>query len=180
MKLLLSVYLVFIFTNTFSQTTTQNDTLHWSVNRLLNWSDFKGEAIEDIGFVGEAFCMNFARFEKLNAFQKTKFKVNAVFDRTKSWVEKDTKVDQLLLYFQVMFNIYEVHARALRKDFANSKMGYDPTNQFQEKYNNSMTNLTNEYNQFRKETKLGIDSIALVSWKQKVELELNELRDYSK
>jgi hypothetical protein len=180
MKYLVTIFLFCALSNAKAQGNVKNDTLHWNVNKPLTWNDFKGDAIEGIGLVGEVFCMNLANFERANAFQKTKFKVVAIFDRTKSWIEKDAKVDQALLYFQVMFNIYEVHARALRKDLATSKFGYDPTNLFQEKYNNSMTNLTNEFNQYRKETKMGIDSTALVDWKIKVELELNDLKDFRK
>ncbi len=134
--------------------------------------------MEGLGLMGEVFCMNLANFEKPNAFQKTKFKVVAIFDRTKSWIDPDAKTDVGLTYFQVMFNIYEVHARSLRKDLATSKFGYDPTPLFQEKYNNSMTNLTNEFNQFRRETKMGIDIDALMAWKTQVEEELGTLDEY--
>ena len=136
--------------------------------------------MEGVGVNGEVFCMTIANFERPNAFQKTKFKVVAIFDRTKSWINNDDKSDIGLTYFQVSFNIYEVHARNLRMDLATSKFGLDPTPLFQEKYNNSMTNLTSEFNQFRRETKMGIDVNALTNWKAKVDEELRALDEYKK
>lgn len=160
------------------QTATSNDTLHWQASRPLTWDDFKGEPIEGIGMAGEAFCMNLANFNRPNAFKKTKFTVLAIFDRTKSWIDPEAKAESLLAYFQVMFNIYEVHARYLRKDLAESKFGYDPTPLFQEKYNASMTKLMNQFNQFRRETKMGRDQKKVEEWKLKIEEELDSLASF--
>lgn len=182
-KILRSVLVGLLFivlTNSYGQSNVSNDTLHWSSNRPLSWNDFKGEPLEGVGLLGEVFCMNLANFEKPNPFQKPKFKVVALFDRTKSWIDKDSKSEEALVYFQIMFNIYEVHARSLRKDLAESKFGANPNPLFQEKYNNSMTNLTNEFNMFRRETKLGLDTKAIIQWKLKVEEELRMLEDYKK
>lgn len=178
MRYILSILLAVIFLTAEAQTTVSNDTIHWRESRPLTWDDFKGEPVEGIGLMGESFCMNAAGFSKPNAFQKTKFDVVAMFDRSKSWIDPKAKSEAGLTYFQVLFNIYEVHARSLRKDLATSKLGYDPTQKFQEKYNNSMTGLADEFNQFRRETKLGTDSDALASWKIKVEEELKMLEEY--
>jgi len=175
MKYILTGLLLAMLVSAKAQT---NDTLQWNENRPLTWDDFRGEPMEGIALNGEAFCMNQANFERPNIFQKTKFKVVAIFDRTKSWINKDFKSDIALTYFQVMFDIYEVHARSLRRDLSTSKFGADPNPQFQEKYNDSMTNLINEFNQFRKETKLGADTKALMTWKEKVNEELKALDNY--
>lgn len=178
MRYILTIIFGLSFLTGQGQTTVSNDTLQWQESRPITWDDFKGEPIEGLGLVGEVFCMNLANFERPNAFQKTKFKVVAIFDRTKSWIDKDAREETVLTYFQVMFNIYEVHARSLRKDLATSKFGYDPTPLFQEKYNNSMNNLINEFNQFRRETKMGTDINALMTWKKRVEEELKALEDF--
>lgn len=162
----------------FCQTGQINDTLHWNESRRLTWADFKGEALEYTGFAGECFCMNLANFERPNFFSKTTFTVISVFDRSKSWVSPKTKNGIGLLFFQTMFDLYELHARELRKELSGTKFGADPTAVFQEKYNTSMTALTNEYNEFRKETKLGQDSDALLRWARKVKEGLNSLNDY--
>ena len=178
MKHLLAGFLILISLFTNGQTGISNDTLHWSSSRMLTWADFKGEPIEGIGLIGEAFCMNLANFEKPNMFNKTNFKVIALFDKTKSWINEKNKTEIVLRYFQVMFNIYEVHARSLRRDLSTTKFGADPNPVFQEKYNQSMTNLMNEFNQFRKETKMGLDVNSLDSWKIKVDKALKNLENY--
>ena len=131
-----------------------------------------------MGLAGEAFCMTLATWKRPSAFHKVQFTVVPVFDRTKSWANHEIKVDQGLTYFQVMFNLYEVHARKLRQDLSSTKFGSDPTSIFQEKYNSSMTGLTTEFNQFRKDTKLGTDADALSLWKLKVEEELKALEAF--
>ena len=164
---------------TFAQSNQPNDTLHWNENRKLSWDDFKGEPLDYTGFQGEAFCMNLANYERPNAFSKTTFKVTAVFDRTKSWVNPKAKTDLGLLYFQVMFDLFELHARELIKELSEANLGNDPNTIFQEKYNNSMTALTNEFNEFRKDTKLGQDSNALTDWYKKTQEKLKLLDNYN-
>ena len=179
MKMIQIIILLFISSSfTYAQTLNSNDTLHWKSDSSLTWNDFKGDPIEGVGLKGEVFCMNLANFEKPNRFQKTKFSVVSIFDRTKAWITKGSKSAQTLQYFQTMFNIYEVHARKLRKDLSESVFGDNPNPLFQEKYNASMTNLTNEFNEFKKETKLGSDKIALAKWKIMVKEELQLLDAY--
>ena len=174
-KYLLAATILFAQWSLNAQTAPSNDTLHWKSSKPLSWEDFKGEAIEGIGLQGEAFCMNLASFNKPNAFQKTRFEVAAIFDRQKSWVLEDMKDDGVLEYFQIMFNIYEVHARKLRKDLSETKFGLDPNTIFQEKYNHSMSELMNQFNAYRKETKMGLDLAAVKSWKVKIGEELKSL-----
>jgi len=54
----------------------------------------------------------------------------------------------------------------------------DPNAIFQEKYNHSMTALTNEFNEFRKDTKLGQDSNALTDWYKKTQEKLKLLDNF--
>ena len=164
--------------NANCQTEAINDTLHWNENRELAMSDFKGETLEFTGLMGEAFCMMTANFERPTVFSKTTFKVYAIFDKKKSWVSLKEKDDNVLFYFQVMFNLYELHARELRKDLSETRFGLDPNSVFQEKYNASMTELTNDFNEFRKDTKMGLDNNALMTWNKKVHDSLKILENY--
>jgi hypothetical protein len=88
MKYILTGLLLIFLNATNGQTVVSNDTLHWNPNRPLTWDDFKGEPLEGVGLKGEVFCMNAANFGRPNRFQKTKFEVVAIFDRTKSWVSE--------------------------------------------------------------------------------------------
>jgi len=180
MRYLLSIIFSVCLLSVLGQTTTSNDTLNWQESRPLKLDDFKGEPIEGIGLAGEAFCMNLANFKKPNAFQKTRFTVVAIFDRSKSWIDPEAESENLLSYFQIMFNIYEIHARYLRKDLAESKFGLDPSPLFQEKYNASMSSLMNQFNQYRRETKMGSDQKKVEEWKLKIDEELNSLSEYKR
>jgi len=163
-----------------AQSLSSMDTLQWRSSRPLTWEDFKGEPIDGIGLTGEVFCMNIANFERANAFQKVRFKVFPIFDRPKSWINNDMKSADALRYFQVIFNLYEVHARHLRKELSVTKFGADPNPVFQEKYNTSMALLMEEFNQFRKDTKMGVDKNALIAWETKVDGELKSLEAFLK
>lgn len=178
MKIAISIAGIVLAFQMSAQSNHPNDTLHWNENRKLSWHDFRGEPLDYTGFTGEAFCMNMANFERPHAFAKTAFQVTAVFDRTKSWVNPESMTDIGLLYFQVMFDLYELHARKLRKELSETKFGRDPNAVFQEKYNNSMTALTNEYNEFRKETKLGGDESAVRDWFDRTREKLTLLDAY--
>ena len=178
MRISLTIASLILVMQTFGQTNQPNDTLQWNENQKLSWNDFKGEPLDYTGFQGEAFCMILANYERPNIFAKTTFKVTAVFDRTKSWVNPKAKTDNGLLYFQIMFDLYELHARELKKDLSETDLGNDPNGVFQQKYNSSMTSLSNEFNEFRKETKLGQDSNALTVWYKRTQEKLILLYNY--
>ena len=178
MRISLTIACLLLVWQTFGQTNLPNDTLQWNENQKLSWNDFKGDPLDYTGFQGEAFCMNLANYERPNIFAKTTFKVTAVFDRTKSWVNPKAKTDNGLLYFQIMFDLYELYARELKKELSETDFGNDPNGVFQQKYNSSMTSLTNEFNEFRKETKLGQDSNALTVWYKKTQEKLTLLDNY--
>ncbi|MBN2215472.1 MAG: hypothetical protein JW723_14660 [Bacteroidales bacterium] len=78
-----------------------------------------------------------------------------------------------------MFDLYEVHARKLRKELSETRFGIDPNPLFQSKYNNAMNALTNEFNEFRKQTKMGTDKMALYGWKSRIAKEPDDLKDYA-
>lgn len=178
MKKILILYFIISTVTNYSQTKISNDTLHWNSIRPLTWADFKGEVIEGIGLNGEIFCINMAAFEKKNVFSKTQYIVTAILDRSKSWINSKLKTNNSLTYFQTTFDIYEVHARMLRKEFSIIDFGSNPNSVFQEKYNASITKLMDEFNLFRKETKLGSDLKELKRWKLNVETKLKDLDNY--
>ncbi|MFO7657440.1 MAG: hypothetical protein R6W78_10260 [Bacteroidales bacterium] len=179
---LLSIVIITLLTTAnlaFGQNQQTSDTITWSEEYRLTWMDFRGEPLEFTGLGAEATCFLFASYSRPTAFSKVKCKVNAVFDRSKSWVSPKAKNELALTWFGLMFDLYELHARKLRKDFSETKFPTDPDPLFQQKYNNAMTNLTNEFNELRKQTKMGTDSEALKYWKDKISKTLDELSVFS-
>jgi hypothetical protein len=179
MKICLFPAFCLISVNLAAQTGQSADTVCWDEGYHLTWTDFKGEPLEFTGLGAEATCFLFANFERTTAFSKLIFHVNAVFDRTSSWVNPKAKSESGLVYFRLMFDLYEVHARQLRKELAETRFGLDPNPLFRKKYNNAMNTLMNEFNEFRKETKMGTDKLALYSWKSRIAKELGDLKDYA-
>lgn len=163
-----------------AQVKVSKDTLHWNVNRPLQWADFMGEPTEGGSLHGQVMCVNLAGFQRQSAHHKIQFKIVSVFDRLNSWMPKDEQTDVGLNYFQVMFNIYELHARKMRKAFADSRSAENPDAEFQTRYSNSGIERGTELNQFKKETKMGLDSTAIESWRLKIDEELKALEAFQK
>jgi len=172
-----NLFLLLLFPSAiFSQSKNLNDTLHWKESKPLSWQDFKGKPKN--GMSGEAFCMLMANYEKPNPLKKTKFKIAAVWDRKKSWIAPDSKTADELLYYQVLFDIYEVHARKLRKEFSETKFGLNPEAEFRGKYNTATENLTEEANDYRDETNEGADIAAVKKWNEKIKEEFKQLEKF--
>ena len=174
-KIFFLFILVFISSALFAQV-KPSDTLHWKESKPLSWAEFKGKPKN--GMSGEAFCMIDARYEKPNPLKKTKFKIFAVWDKSKSWIAPASKTADELLYYQVLFNIYEVQARKLRKELSESKPGLDPEKTFREKYNQADASLTDDQRDFRDETDEGANIEELKTWDEKVKKELKDLQQF--
>jgi hypothetical protein len=152
------------------------DTLHWKEGKPLSWADFKGKSKN--GMAGEAFCTIDAKYEKPNPLKKTKFKIFAVWDRSKSWIAAASKNEDELLYYQVLFNMYEVHARQLRKEFSETKWGMDPEKVFRAKYNEADASLTDDVRNFRDETDEGANMEELKKRDEKIKKALKDLLQF--
>lgn len=157
---------------------SKSDTLHWNSNRPLTWGDFLGQPKNISGMKGEAFCMAYAKYAKPNPLKKTKFKVYAIWDRKKSWVLPASKTKEDLQYYQVLYNLYELNARRLRKELSETKFGINPDQVFQEKYNASNAKLIDETDSYKEETEAGTNEDAVKKWDEKVKTELKELEQH--
>ena len=118
MKIKLLALFIIANSHLFAQNGLMSNKTNWMTDSSLTWESFKGEVLDLGGFSGEFFCQILADFEKPTAFSKVKTNVNAVILTDKSWVLPAQKEEQQLLYFQVLFNIYELHARKLREEFS--------------------------------------------------------------
>lgn len=161
-----------------AQTTYSNDTLHWDPAYALSAADFKGEPQEYTGLGGENFCMILVDYSKPNVFAKTTIHGIALFDRNKSWLSKAHRNANGLSFFQTMFDLYELHARKFKKWFADDPVSGDPKAAFEERYNATMSALTEEFNAFRKDTRMGVDAEQLALWNARVREEIAELSAY--
>ncbi|MCF8277496.1 MAG: hypothetical protein K9J17_12250 [Flavobacteriales bacterium] len=178
MKYFLTGLLLLVLLSVKAQVKVSNDTLHWNSNRPLSWNDFKGQPEEGGTLKGQILCLNLGGFQRQSAHHQIHFNIVSVFDRMNSWMPVKDRTDAGLNYFQVMFNIYEVHARKMREAYALSRTSTNPDAEFQEKYSHSANDRSAELEQFKTETKLGMDTTALVTWRLKVDEELKALEAY--
>ncbi len=92
--------------------TIKAERLAWSVNRRLNWEDFKAipddanphHAVTSANLSVDASCKN----------NELVYEVKCVFLPTESW-SKNKKSERLLYHEQLHFDLTEVHARQLRQ-----------------------------------------------------------------
>lgn len=154
------------------------DTLVWSESRLLRVSDFKGDSMDFTGLSGEAICMNLAYYEQPDSFSKPRFSVISVFDRSQSWLSRKTRSTNEILFFQVIFNLFELHARELRKELDQSAPGEDMTREFQRMYNQSLAVLSQEYYEFRKQAKMGKYKEVVSRWDEDVRKKIKDLDNF--
>ena len=178
MKRLFSTLLLWIFCFISFSQGISNDTIHWIDYRKINWDDFKGDAIDLPNMSGQSLMVVLANFQKITLFLPVKTSVVTVFDRKNSWVSNNGKTDQFLKYYQVMFDLYEVYTRKLKKEFKNTKFGFDPNKVFQEKYGSALTALSDRSKLYMKETKMGSDNDAIEKWDKIIQSELKELEEY--
>lgn len=180
MKSIFTALFFLLLSSVHAQVKVSNDTLHWNANKPLTWNDFKGVATEGNLLHGQVLCMNLAGFQRPSAYHETQFNIVSVFDRLNSWMPEEERTELGLKYFQVMFDIYEVHARIMRKEYADSRSAKDPDAAFQAKYSVSGNDRSTELNQFKMRTKSGLDSTAVATWRVKVDEELKALEAYGK
>jgi hypothetical protein len=180
MKFTLTTLFVLVLMTAHAQVKVSDDTLYWNANRPLQWEDFKGEPSKGGTLEGQILCVNIGGFQRQSAHHVTVFKTVSVFDRKNSWMPEEKQTDSGLKYFQVMFNIYELHSRKMREAYALSRTAEDPDVAFKEKYSQSANERSYDLNMFKMKTKYGMDTTALETWKVKIDEQLKSLSEYEK
>ncbi|PQB06672.1 hypothetical protein BST83_05495 [Polaribacter filamentus] len=89
------------------------DYLIWTIERKLNWKDFKSiEKTKNIGVAQTAASIEIKPFRNKN--KKYDYKVLSKFYKNKSWTE--TENSEVLIHEQLHFDIAELYARKMRKE----------------------------------------------------------------
>ncbi len=162
------------------QTYDKANYVYWSETSKLTWNDFQGTPkSSDKNYVSEIRLYNPARIEKENIFSVVKLTSLCVFDKKHSWVNKKDASDNLLLYNQVMFNIYELYARKLRKEFYSTDFEVnDYKEQFQLMSEKINLDLEKRLEDYKSDADLGNNIAAIKVWGKNINKELNELKAY--
>lgn len=159
----------------------QPERLEWNSTRKLTWKDYKGQwnntrKVEVMTFVS-AFYNHFLSKTGDTIIVETM----PVFYPEDSFVKAERKTKEQLFHEQTKFDLYEVWARKLRKDFSItnfSKATYSTFMQSMYKANLQARNL--ELAKYNNETNGGKDAVKQKEWAAKVQKQLGELNKYSK
>ncbi len=158
----------------------RNDYLYWSIDRQLTWDDFQGTPTEASGgAASEINIYNPATIERPNIFSSPKLTAICVFDKKTSWVKKNLKTNNLLLYNQVIFNIYELYTRKLRQNFIQTDFsGEGYIKKFHKLAQRMNQHIINEVQTFRVKSKYGENAEEVLKWNKHINSELEKFKDY--
>lgn len=167
-------------TSELYQTYDKVNYVYWSDSRKLTWEDFQGKPIgSNENYVSEIHLYNPATIEKANIFSTAKLTSICVFDKKHSWVNKKNASADLLLYNQVIFNIYELYTRKLRKEFYNTEFGLDDyIQQFHLMTEKNNSDLKDRLEDYRSDADLGKNVAGIKLWEMTIDKELEELKAY--
>ncbi len=167
-------------TSELYQTYDKVNYVYWSDSRKLTWEDFQGKPIgSNENYVTEIHLYNPATIEKANIFSTAKLTSICVFDKKHSWVNKKVASADLLLYNQIIFNIYELYTRKLRKEFYNTEFGLDDyIQQFHLMTEKNNSDLKDRLEDYRSDADLGKNVAGIKLWEMTIDKELEELKAY--
>ncbi len=151
--------------------------LYWRSDRPLTWADFQGRPFDSSNSIAcEIHLLNPSGLGRMTLYQPIEISVYAYMDRSRSWVQPEYKSANLLLYNQLLFDLYEIQTRRLRQEFKSTSFNpLNPLPRFNQIINAANKVLQNRIGQFRRETNLGQDTAALAEWRKELQRELNEL-----
>jgi hypothetical protein len=164
-----SVQIIFETDERYS-TSEKSDTISWSPEYKLNWSDFRGKE-RPIQYMAESNCIFVykASPEIKERILYLHINLRACFDKQTSWVKKGQDKPELLNHEQLHFDICELHIRTLKKkikEFAFDTMDYDQ--QIQKLFEEVWNDYQLEQEQYDKETDHGILKAKQDEWMEKI------------
>lgn len=181
MKRIQYIFLVcasLVLSFSFSTPPPSDDLIEWKENLSLKWTDFKGEPDESVNYKAMTYSRIGLEADFIdNAFVVT---VKTYFLRNKSWT-KNKESNALLKHEQVHFDIAELIARKIRKEYsAYESIDLQETQKFlKDTYNEYYGPVWDSYDQYDVETEHGVVAEEQTKWEKKIRKELKELEDYS-
>jgi hypothetical protein len=155
----------------------EGNTIPWSAARRLNWGDFKSRP--DNNSVNAALTSSKITFNYGFGSEKGfNYTISCEFDKKTSWGR--VKTDYILSHEQGHFDIAEIYARKLNKvlkgyTFNKSTVAKDVPAMYQ-KIMDQETALQNQYDS---ETNFSRDKEQQAAWLEKIQHELEKLKEYA-
>jgi hypothetical protein len=110
---------------------------------------------------------------------KSQCHAHCYVDKKNSWVDRKNAKDELLLYNQTIFDIYELYTRQLRQTFASTSFGLkDPIKIFNNAVEKNNEQLFARLRAFRTESGMGQNFETVKSWSAQIAAELKTVEAY--
>lgn len=155
-----------------------NDEIRWSKNSKLEWKDFIGIAHNHLEH-GAISCTNAKIFFTMED-DSIIFTAYAIFNRSKSWYNKDYATNNALEHEQGHFDIAEYNSRKLKSVIQNSVLGKENymtiINKSVEKNEKEIIDMQNLYDT---QTDFSRDTIMQQNWNLRIEELLDSLKAFS-
>ena len=161
----------------FSNFCSAQDTVYWRPDIRLKWDDFKGPP-DTLSIYG-ALSYSGVSYQATFFADSVQTNVLCYFIKSKSW-SKYKYNDTLLRHEQGHFDITEIFARKLRKDFFEYK--FNSSTARQDLQNIFLKNIQQRFGEtqlYDKETNWSRNKAAQEQWNKKIKAELEALKKYS-
>ncbi len=167
-------------TSELYQTYDKVNYVYWSESRKLIWEDFQGKQNDSQNNnISQIRLYNPATIERATYLSNPELTVICIFDKKNSWVKKSAANDSLLLYHQVMFDIYELYNRKLKKQFNETEFSLnDYIEEFKSLTGKNNSDLEQQIEQYKIDSDHGNNYAGIKSWEMKVNRELDELKSF--
>lgn len=155
---------------------TQKDTLYYSLNRPLGWSDFKSRPDAQSRFAAEIFP--FVSFEEsadvVNSEIRVELKMKVYLVRSFSWVKDYARNAYTLNHEQRHFDMVKIAAERFKKKIRNSDLTVDNYQGILSvEYLESLREMNLLQVQYDTETKHGTDQAAQQRWNRRIDDEIS-------
>ena len=152
----------------------------WARDRRLAWTDFKAKAPAQAGEAAGS-CVGFnVSWECADA--GITFVVQAAFDPDQSWVRAGSENDALLHHEQTHFDLTELFARRLRKEFTQLKDPCKDPQGARRLVDGAVIDMYRGWGQTQKtydqETGQGTEARSQRTWDQRTQQELDALEEF--
>lgn len=177
-KLSIIIIYIYLLFGSLAFVLPQEESIIWSKDHQLTWSDFKGKPLNDspngaMSNVGTAL-----HYECKNNLLV--FRIESLFYPKKSWVNVGDKIPSTLEHEQLHFDIVEVYSRKLRKIITETKFkGKKFKAQYEELYKSVEIEKDQVQELYDKETTSPRNEIKQKEWLEKIAKELEALESYS-
>lgn len=159
----------------------QEETIPWSADRKLQWSDFKGDYLKTewaAATTASSISYKFSTFERGGQLY-VDFEIGCEFYPQKSWYRPDLVDSLILSHEQLHFDIAELHARKMKKRLAETQFTTDIKEEVKKIYKEVLKELYVFQNKYDRETNFSRDRQKQLFWNKMIAEALFETKEPS-